>query len=384
MRDNNRKPTVMSFTHYGQLYGANRSLLTLIITLKDQINWWIICKEKSEFTDELIKHGIRFTVIPFTNDVYKIEKKFQLLHSIKRFCYNIPWAIYLAFLALKGKVNVIHSNSSVIFIGAMVSLISGKKHLWHIREFVFEDYGLKYLLGNKSFQFWANKAHKIICISNSIRERRVVQQNIKSDTIILYNGIVKEDQVSPPRSKPAGRIVIGIVGIIDPAKEQLTAIKAIHELKKANVPAELHVIGNVSSEVYFESLQQYVTNENISDVVKFKGFTKDITEIYKHLDISLMCAKNEALGRVTIESMMYGVPVVAFASSGTIEIVQAEKTGLLYSLDEKELASQIRRLAEDETLYNRLSIAGIEHVSKYFTVKSYRQTFLKEILAASN
>lgn len=374
------KPKVLSFSHYGLLYGANRSLLTLLVSLKDQIDWWVICKEESEFTEELKKHNIDFSIVPFTNDVYNARKRFQIFHSLKRFCYNIPLAFYIAYLVLQRNVNVIHSNSSVIFIGAMVSMISRRKHLWHIREFVYEDYNLTYLLGKRSFQFWAKKAHTIICISKSILQRRILDAGIKNNCKVIYNGLVDKQTNIAPRSWQNKVPVIGIVGIIDPAKDQLIAIKAVNHLVKNNKPVLLRIIGNVSSQPYFETMQKYVEQEGLSAYVDFAGFSNDIAAIFKDLDISLMCARNEALGRVTIESMMYGVPVVAFGSSGTVEIIEHEKTGLLFHGSEETLAEQIERLMQDKALYERISAEGMSHVNQTFTVQTYTQKFLDEVL----
>jgi glycosyltransferase involved in cell wall biosynthesis len=378
------KPKVLTFTHYGQLYGANRSLLTLLIALKDKIDWWVISKEHSEFTEELKKHNIPFTIVPFTNDVYSAPKRFQIFHSIKRFCYNLVLAFYIAFLVLRKKVDVVHSNSSVIFIGAMVAMLSGRKHLWHIREFVFEDYGLNYLLGKKSFNFWAGKAQTIICISKSILQRRILDAGIKTNYKVIYNGLVDNMPGIVPKGRRGNTPILGIVGVIDPAKDQLTAVKAVNILVKNGLPVTLRIIGNVSSQPYFEILSAYIQKEGLSEHVHFAGFSKDIESIFNELDISLMCAQNEALGRVTIESMMYGVPVVAFGSSGTIEIIENEKTGLLYFESESTLAQQIERLISDQDLYARISEQGMAHVRKTFTIQTYAEKFMQEVTLCLN
>jgi glycosyltransferase involved in cell wall biosynthesis len=92
-----------------------------------------------------------------------------------------------------------------------------------------------------------------------------------------------------------------------------------------------------------------------------------------------MCSPNEALGRVTIEGMMYGVPVVAFDSAGTSEIVQHEQTGLLYRSDERSLAIQLERLLNDQSLYAGIAERAREHVFQNFTISKYRDNFLREV-----
>jgi glycosyltransferase involved in cell wall biosynthesis len=44
-----------------------------------------------------------------------------------------------------------------------------------------------------------------------------------------------------------------------------------------------------------------------------------------------MCSKNEAQGRVTVEAMFNGCPVIGYASAGTLEIIKDKENGFLYT-----------------------------------------------------
>lgn len=373
-----RKPKILSFSHYGTLYGANRSLLTLLNTTRDQIDWWVICLEEGDFTTELAKNGIEFKVLPFTNDIHKVPRFPQWFHSVKRLVFNIAVALYISALAVKKRVDLIHSNSSVIFMGALVAFISGRKHLWHIREFVYEDYHLKYNFGKSSFRFWANKAARIICISNSIARKRVIEAGVSTPHVVIYNGLVDALPTDSPHVRSETPLA-GIVGIIDAAKGQMDAVKAVNMLIKKGVPIKLEIVGEIGDPPYYEEIAAYINKEGIGEQIVFTGFTKDIQSIYNRLDVLLMCSPHEALGRVTIEGMMYGVPVVAFDSAGTSEIVQHEQTGLLYGSDEHSLAFELERLLNDDSLYAGIAERAREHVFQNFTITKYRDNFVREV-----
>jgi glycosyltransferase involved in cell wall biosynthesis len=92
-----------------------------------------------------------------------------------------------------------------------------------------------------------------------------------------------------------------------------------------------------------------------------------------------MCSPNEALGRVTIESMMHGVPVVAFDSAGTSEIIEHEQTGLLYNSDGESLAAELERLLDDHSLYAGIVERARKHVFQNFTITKYRDNFVREV-----
>ncbi|MGN7887973.1 glycosyltransferase family 4 protein [Dyadobacter endophyticus] len=370
-----KKPRILTFTHYGELYGANRSLLTLLVALRDKIDWWVICKEESEFSRELRRQNIRYSIVPFTNDVYMQKKRFQWLNSIKRTVYNVAVGLYTAFIARKHGVDLIYTNSSVIFIGAVTSFFSRRKHIWHIREFVYDDYKLTYLLGERAFRFWANKASAIICISKSIQKRRVLSKDINVKSVIIYNGLVSDQSKATVRPSPVKPTVLGIVGVIDPAKNQLAAIKAVHELVKRGKFVVLNIVGSVSSQAYFETLKTYISEHGLNEYVNFTGFCKDVSAIFKSIDITLMCSPHEAFGRVTVESMMHGVPVVAYKSAGTAEIIDHEITGLLYHDEKNALTTQLTRLMTDDDLYKKISSRASKVARENFTIKSYADQF---------
>lgn len=372
------KPKILSFSHYGTLYGANRSLLTLLIATREHIDWWVICLEDGDFVKELARNGIEFKIVRFANDIHKIPRYPQWFHSIKRFAFNVIAALYIAALVVRKRIDLIHTNSSVIFFGALVAFFSGRRHLWHIREFVYEDYHLKYNFGKSSFRFWADKAARIICISKSIAQKRVTDAGITAPHVVIYNGLVDALPAITPRPRRETPLA-GIVGIIDPAKGQMAAVKAVNTLVKKGTLVKLEIVGEIGDPAYYEEIAAYISEQGLSKHIVFAGFTKDIQSIYQRLDVLLMCSPNEALGRVTIEGMMYGVPVVAYDSAGTSEIVRHEETGLLYRSDEHSLAFELERLLNDHPLYAGIAERAREHVSQNFTITKYRDNFLREV-----
>ncbi|WP_353721890.1 glycosyltransferase family 4 protein [Dyadobacter sp. 676] len=352
----------------------------MIGSLRNSVDWHVVCREKGDFTRELEKIGISHSVIPLAWDVSP-KGTADKLRSVVKFTMNVVLALYLSFYVVTRRVGLIHSNSSVIFIGALVAFFTGRRHLWHLREFVYEDYNLKYNFGRTAFRFWADKAWTLICISKSIYKKRVVETGVTTRSVLIYNGLVSD----PPVKRTATRkdiVTLGVVGVIDPAKDQLTAIKAVHLLNTRGYPTRLKIVGEVGAGPYFETLEDYIKAHKLENAVDFTGFSKDVDAIYNSLDITLMCSQNEAMGRVTIESMMRGVPVVAYDSGGSSELIEHERTGLLFKGGEAVLADQIVRLLEDPDLYRRISEQAQEHASANFTVSQYAKNFFNEVTAA--
>lgn len=73
-----------------------------------------------------------------------------------------------------------------------------------------------------------------------------------------------------------------------------------------------------------------VNRLNLSDYIDFIESTDDVRSYMLHATAFLMCSKNEGLGRVTVESMYYGCPVIGRNSGGTVELIKDGITGYLF------------------------------------------------------
>ena len=98
-------------------------------------------------------------------------------------------------------------------------------------------------------------------------------------------------------------------------------------------------------------------------------------------DIGLMCSRSEALGRVTIEAMKLGKPVVGTAAGGTLELIRHGYNGFLYSPgDPTDLAHWIERLARDQRLAREMGRRARSWASETFNRAIYAAE-LEEALA---
>ena len=88
-----------------------------------------------------------------------------------------------------------------------------------------------------------------------------------------------------------------------------------------------------------------VEQNDLTDRVHMLGHSDNPMPLMNTVDVVLMCSRREAFGRVTVESMKLGKPVIGTRSGGTPEIVQEGETGFLYTPgDAQELAAKIGHL----------------------------------------
>ena len=108
----------------------------------------------------------------------------------------------------------------------------------------------------------------------------------------------------------------------------------------------------------------------------FTGHVAEMAAAYNGLDVVVSASTApEPLGIVVVEAMAMRRPVIAPAHGGAIELIEPERTGLLFAPnDANALANAIRRYRTEPGLCTRIAAAGRSHVIGTFCVtQSARQ-----------
>nr|WP_262895143.1 glycosyltransferase family 4 protein [Hymenobacter jeongseonensis] len=151
---------------------------------------------------------------------------------------------------------------------------------------------------------------------------------------------------------PPDAVLLGLIGRFDEGKGQAFVVEAVAKLRNQYPQLQLLFVGestrNEGNE-YREAVLARVQELGLADAVHVRGFTPQPEVAYRALDISITASTNETYGMVTIEAMATGLPVVASATGGTLEIVADGRTGLLFPLgNEAAFEAAIERLLHPE------------------------------------
>jgi glycosyltransferase involved in cell wall biosynthesis len=76
-------------------------------------------------------------------------------------------------------------------------------------------------------------------------------------------------------------------------------------------------------------LKEQVENLGLADNVRFLGWRPDVDEIMGCFDIFVLPSLNEGMGRVLVEAMSAGLPIVASRVGGIPDLVKHGENGLL-------------------------------------------------------
>lgn len=89
---------------------------------------------------------------------------------------------------------------------------------------------------------------------------------------------------------------------------------------------------------------------------------EDLSKIFASCDVFLFPSLTETFGNVVLEAMASGLPVVAAAAGGPLDIVKDGKTGFFAEpKNALDFYQKTKRILEDSELYNRMSRAAIDH-----------------------
>lgn len=100
--------------------------------------------------------------------------------------------------------------------------------------------------------------------------------------------------------------------------------------------------------------------------VIFPGYVDGMGAWYEMADCAVTSSRSEGLPFHVMEAMAYGLPVVASAVKGHEDLVEHEKTGLLYPYGDKAAcAAHIARLAGDRDYAKTLGAEGLKRSAPY-------------------
>jgi glycosyltransferase involved in cell wall biosynthesis len=137
------------------------------------------------------------------------------------------------------------------------------------------------------------------------------------------------------------------------------------ELRRLQVPAQLCVVGDGPLRA---SLARLAADLGIQDNVHWLGERDDIPAILAGADCLLLSSHREGLSNAILEGMAAGLPVVATAVGGNVELVKDAETGwLVQDDDHMALAARAAALLADADLRRRLGAAARRRVAEQYS-----------------
>ena len=360
-----QQPQIVLVSHASGLCGAERSLLDLLDGLEPN-QCIVILPSEGPLTQALAERGVDYTIAKYHAWV---GRKGKPLRAIYRMLCNIWQAFWLARKLGSHPIQLVYVNTTTTPFGSWLARFLKVPCVWHVREWL------------EHFDFGIARSLKVIgtskyVLTNSNAMAAKLASFIEPEKLrTVYNGPITWQ---PPtlRQKPAitdEKIKLCVAGTIYENKGFIDAVRAIALLKKQGVLVQLDVIGD-GREEDVNKLKAEAETLGVGLNVVWHGFVEQPLPLIAASHICLVCSRQEAFGRVAVEAMSMGTPVVSTAVGGLLEIITDGETGLFYSPgDVESLANQILKLIHEPKLYVQIQKQGMTHVYEHFTAQRYQQ-----------
>ncbi|MBI2425473.1 MAG: glycosyltransferase family 4 protein [Candidatus Hydrogenedentes bacterium] len=326
-------PIRIAFCHYTAdvCGGSDRSLYNLVTRLPARgITPVLLLKTGDPMAAEYRACGLEVHELPF----FPPRRALEWGKLLRFFLYFWPTVFRLVWLMRRHRVDLAHVNTVNNIQGGVAAWLARKPLVWHVRELV---------PASRS----AAAVNALACRLSTamIANSGAVAATLKHPRVhIIHNGIDLDlFETLPPRAQVRNELqiaadapVIAVVGRLEAWKGQHVFIEAIPEILRAHPAARFLVVGGsaVNKPEYLPQLKARSVELGVDEAVCFSGIRKDIPAVLSATDVLVLPSVTpEPFGLTLIEAMAAGVPVVATAQGGPLEIVEDGKSGVLIAPD---------------------------------------------------
>jgi glycosyltransferase involved in cell wall biosynthesis len=245
---------------------------------------------------------------------------------------ELPAALGLARVIRRVRPDVIHLGNGIRanFDGILAGLLTRTPIVCHVKG--FEKYGAR--------ERWAaRRTTTLVCMTRAILDYCRERGLQPPDARVVYDA-VDEAWLRPQRAPgevrrelgiPPDAVCIGIAGNIQEWKGQRVVVEALGRFG-GRPPLHCVIAGGVhrAGEAYAAALHARVRELGLSARVHSIGFRADIPDVMNAWDAVVHASiRPEPFGRVILEGMLLGKPVIATAGGGVPELIEDGQTGFI-------------------------------------------------------
>ncbi len=259
-------------------------------------------------------------------------------------------AVYLSRAIRENDIRVLHvSLFASSIIGALASLVTGVRVIWHFHSHEYDAPPLSRLAFTVASRLPGVK--RIIFVSNELRDdlrERFHLPNSKLEVIYNSSGVGR----AGVRTGHSLKITVGYVGRLVKLK-RVSYLLDLAEYLRGNEAGDfsITIVGDGDQK---SKLEEECAARDLMNVVEFVGFQQDTASYYSRFDIFVNPSEEECLSIALIDAGVTGLPAVAFDVGGNREIIEDGSSGFIVHTEE-EFFRQVHLLMSDEELRRKMA-----------------------------
>ena len=221
-------------------------------------------------------------------------------------------------------------------------------------------------------------ADKVFSVSYQLRDYHARRTGFPASRMeVIHNGVDTGRFCPDPSTRDLIRrrlgirpeeFCIGAVGRLEPVKDLRTLLRAVAAFPQACTNWRLLIAGDGRD---LPALREFVNSRSeLQSRIAFLGDVSNIPDVLNALDTYVISSRSEGISNSLLEAMATGLPVVASAVGGNLEVIN-EGSGLLFPTEDYHgLAERLLVLRGDSELRRRLGRSALLRVKQDFSMES--------------
>jgi glycosyltransferase involved in cell wall biosynthesis len=353
------KKRILAISNHGAFIGGGEySFLELLCNLPKTWEILSVVPETAALTSKLRERGVDTRTIPLTPmRSLDIPKVFSCIMAH-------------AWLCAKYRPALVYANGSrAAFYGGIAGRLHRLPVVWHCR-IADKDPFLDAVLCILSSCIIAN--------SNATAAR--FKPSIHRKIRIVYNGLdlkwLRDPLVEKAEFIRNDWKVLLVVARVSRDKRHDIILSSFEKLAKEDPTVHLVCIGSNDAldPIWWDLMQQRTQQSALKERIHWIGHVKDVRPWYKVAHMLLLGSESESFGRVVVEAMACGVPVIATRVGAIPEILREKIDGILITPGSTtEVCEAALKLLRDESLRKRLSDSGRRRAEEFSLERHVKQ-----------
>lgn len=286
----------------------------------------------------------------------------QVIELHKREGHDFQCYARLRRLLRELRPAIIHSRNMAALESQLCSIgLPGIKrvHGEHGREVNdLDGSNWKYLQFRRFMRFFI---HRYVAVSRDLENWLKTMVGVRESRVTqIYNG-VDHSRFAPETVKPlallpaqwqslGGILVAGTVGRLSPVKDQQLLLRAVALIRDSDPDLSdrlrLIVVGDGP---LHQPLNELIDRLALRGCVWMAGDRKDVPELLQAMDVFVLPSLGEGISNTVLEAMASGLPVIATAVGGNVELVEQGFNGSLVPVgDPVALAASLATLLKND------------------------------------
>jgi len=318
---------------------------------------------------------------------------------ISRVLYYLTFPVnvtFLSFIFHNFDIIIISSGMTplIFFPGLIMKYIFRKKFIVDIRDLFTETAidlgflkkgGIIEKLTNIYEKIIYSNAHKIICVTKTIKLHITNKYMISEDKIIVIPQPVNTNIFHHLSvSKKQQIVYTGTIGYAQDLENMILAMKEI-----VDYGVNFLIVGSGDVEI---KLKKMVKDEGLERYIFFMGqIERDkIPQILSESLIGIVPLKkkrvlNSAIPAKTYAYMACGLPIIAYGSLELKNLINESGAGIfIESNDPHSIAKGVIYLLNNPKKMEEMKIKGIKYIERNYTVENITKSFESVILSICN